>query len=1346
LGFGLALAPQQAMAQCAVSPAATPVTGTVTCADTTTTDTTYAGVSPSVHRNYNVDTSAGNVTGTVTAGSVVDGFGLAFTNTVGGNSLNVVNDGTIQIDAGNAATAGGSAALNITGTGATNINYSGTGDILNLGTGGDGLHVDMTGTGNLNATVGGDVTGVLNGINVVGTGTAGDLNITTATGTTVRGSFVGVWAQNNNAASTGDVTITNNAAVGSSGAPGTLAFGVFSNQAGLGDSTVINNGAVGSVTDRTTSTGVGADISNAASTATLSITGTGAIFSGGPGVLAQNAGSGTTFVDYSGAIDSTSTGVEIDSTGGGAVDVTVGSVTTTGGTAVDINQTNAAGAGAISLTTGDLAASTTAIDIDNAGTGAVTVNVDGSITADAGDAVNVSSTNAAAGAISITTLTGETLAASGGDGIEVDTAGTGLVTVTNAADITSGTGGIGTLGDGINVTATGTGGISVDNDGDIGAVGDAATLDGIFAVINNAASPGNVSVTGSGAIFADDEGIEIRTDGTGNVTVDYAGAITSANGEAIEAINDGTGTVSVTTGAGAITTTNDGAIYTRTTTAANTVITGAGAVTGTNGINANSTSGAIGITAGGVVTGTTGYGIGSNTTGLTTITVGANGDVTGATEAILVAGTGNTTITNGGTIGAAPTDLAINVTGGADTTITNQAAGELNGTITLGAADDDVINSGDWNTEGVNDFGGGLDVLTNNATGTIDIGAATSFVGLETLDNAGTVNAALGLTFDAGNTDVTNTGDFNVAGTIDFGGGTDTFDNQTGGVFTLTGDTTLAGLETLTNDGTIALDTFTLTGPAIAFDNTGTITTGGDAGVAGFTTFSNSGTIDLAAGTFTVLPGVPFVNTGTIFATDGDTTITGQSLFDNQGALDLQDGATNDTLTIDSDFVGSGASSLRVDFSAVDSDLLVINGDASGETAIDANYLGGLNLDGVLVVDAVTSDPDAFVLGSVTGETPLVDVSLVQEGADYFLVAAPTPATFNPLAVPAFATSLWYQSADEVLAETRKPVTTTGFSFWGDAYWSRDKFGDDNDTVTVDGIDFDVDNELETKRLGIQMGADYGFGGTARVGLTAGWGRAKADNDNDFTDIGLKAKGWNIGLYGQFGGITGFHGEALIKHDRYDAEFNDGAFDGVDFDIRETGIDGSVGYRFGIGGDANVDINAGVSHVTTKVDDIDAFGFNYDIGKLTSTRGRLGARAVFGGGIAPYVDATVYHEFNGDGDVEFFDGFNAYDVDTSNKGTWVRLEGGLSGNDGPGPILALWGDLGDKTGFGLRAGWRLGGRVAEALPPPPPPVVAPPPPPPPATQTCPDGSVILATDACPPPPPPPPPPPEPERG
>ena len=123
LGLGLAmLAPGQAQAACVVSPAASPVTGTIVCGTTTTTDTTYAGVSPSVHREYLVDTSTGDVTGTVSTGAVVDGFGLAFTNTVGGaNDIIVVNDGTIQVDALNTPTAGGSAALNITAIAGTPV-------------------------------------------------------------------------------------------------------------------------------------------------------------------------------------------------------------------------------------------------------------------------------------------------------------------------------------------------------------------------------------------------------------------------------------------------------------------------------------------------------------------------------------------------------------------------------------------------------------------------------------------------------------------------------------------------------------------------------------------------------------------------------------------------------------------------------------------------------------------------------------------------------------------------------------------------------------------------------------------------------------------------------------------------------------------------------------------------------------------------------------------------------------------------------------------------------------------------------------------------------------------------
>ncbi|MCA1800225.1 MAG: hypothetical protein LC650_02935, partial [Actinobacteria bacterium] len=604
--------------------------------------------------------------------------------------------------------------------------------------------------------------------------------------------------------------------------------------------------------------------------------------------------------------------------------------------------------------------------------------------------------------------------------------------------------------------------------------------------INNALSAGDILVTGSGAIFVDDNGIEVSTIGTGDVTVNYTGAI-DAGDDGINAVAT-TGALSVTS-AGVITA-GDMGIGTTTTTGNQTIALTGGSVTGvTDGINATATTGTIGVTlsGGADVTGTV-SGIAVASTGAQTIAVGTGSVVTGGTQAILLAGTGTATVTNSGIIGAAasPGGLAINAAAAGATGVTNNAGGTINGRLTLSAFNDTFSNSGTWNTQGITDFGAGTDALTNNASGIIN----------------------------------------------------------------LTGNTTLANLETFTQNGRINLNTFVLTGPAIAFTNNGFIDTSGSAGLAGFTSFSNAGTLDLAAGTFTV-PVAVFTNTGLILADEGATTITGQTSFANSGTLDLQDGVPNDVLTINSNFVGSGGSSLLVDFSGTASDRLVINGAASGTTTIGAAYLGGgFNLGGLLVVDTVSSSANAFVLGAVTGETPLLDVSLVQAGADYFLVAAPTAAAFNPLVVPGFATDLWYQSADEIFAETVKPATTSGVSFWGEGYVSRDKYGDRNDSVTIQGVEFEVDNRLKTKRHGLQMGVDYGFDGGGRVGLTGGYAWAKANGN---ADADLKAKGWNLGIYGQFGGLTGFHGEFLAKHDRYKARFTDGAFDDERFDIRATG-------------------------------------------------------------------------------------------------------------------------------------------------------------------------------------------------
>ena len=1079
-------------------------------------------------------------------------------------------------------------------------------------------------------------------------------------------------------------------------------------------------------------------------------------------------------------------GVTVDGFGLAIADSTGNTFVVTNDGVIQVNAGNTpvsqfSGQGALNLATNaDAITYSGTGDILNLGTGegffahlftggSLNATFGGSVRADNGDAIRVLADDPTTGVLNIITTAGETIRASGGDGIEIDTAGSGNVGIINAATISSGGAGVNTLQDGINVASTGTGGITISNTGAIGASGDRAQLTGISETITNAASAGTLSVSGTGAIFSVGNAIDLSTDGTGSASVVYGGALDTTAGDGVQ-VNTTTGPITVTTGGTITAAAGDGIDATSTT--GTQTLTANGAITASEiGIRALSTSGDITANVNASVTGTNQYGVYLASGGLKDVNVAAGATVTGGTAAIQVLGAGAATIDNSGTLGTALTGSVI---AGPNTavTINNLSGGTVLGNVILSDLADAINNSGTFNLINGSLFGAGADTVTNNsggvlnvsgtvdfgadadainnlAGGTVNIAAGTTLTGLETVSNAGTFNANAGLTLDAGNTAVTNTGTFNAAGTLDFGAGTDSFANSGSGIFNLTGATTLAGLETFTNTGRINLNTFTLTGPAVAFTNSGFIDTSGAAGLGGFTSVSNAGTLDLAPGIFTVPAGV-FTNTGLILADEGASTITGQTSFANSGTIDLQDGAVNDTLTINSAFVGSGGSSLLVDFNETASDLLVINGAASGTTSIAANYLGtGLfNLDGVLVVDAVSATPNAFVLGSVSGNTsPLVDFSLVQNGGEFLLVSAPNASAFDPLAIPVVATSLWYQSADEVLAETHKPATTSGLSFWGDLYYSQDEIGDD-DSIDVDGTAFDVDHELETKRHGIQLGVDYGFGG-GRVGVTGGYAWAKSDNDDDaLSDIGLKAKGWNLGLYGQFGGITGFHGEFLLKHDRYDAEFDDGVFDGEEFDIKETGVDGSVGYRFGLGGDANLDASVGVSHVRTKIDDIDAFGVNYDINTITSTRGRAGLRAVFGGGLAPYIDGTVYREFDGDADFEVFDGADTFDLDTDGKATWVRLEAGLSGNDGPGPILALWGDLGDKQGFGVRAGWRLGGRVAEAAPPPPPPptVVAPPPPPPPATQTCPDGSVILATDACPPPPPPPPPPPEPERG
>ena len=137
------------------------------------------------------------------------------------------------------------------------------------------------------------------------------------------------------------------------------------------------------------------------------------------------------------------------------------------------------------------------------------------------------------------------ISARNGDGIDVDQQGRGDVHVISHATINSGTT-LNTLLDGIDVNAFGTGNITIENHGAIGTAGDRAQATAINAAINNLTAAGNVSVTGTGNIFAVNEGIDVSANGSGSAFLDYDGNVDTSAGPAIQ-IDTKSGTITATT-------------------------------------------------------------------------------------------------------------------------------------------------------------------------------------------------------------------------------------------------------------------------------------------------------------------------------------------------------------------------------------------------------------------------------------------------------------------------------------------------------------------------------------------------------------------------------------------------------------------------------------------------------------------------------------------------------------------------------------------------------------------------------------------------------------------------------
>jgi len=457
-------------------------------------------------------------------------------------------------------------------------------------------------------------------------------------------------------------------------------------------------------------------------------------------------------------------------------------------------------------------------------------------------------------------------------------------------------------------------------------------------------------------------------------------------------------------------------------------------------------------------------------------------------------------------------------------------------------------------------------------------------------------------------------------------------------------------------------------------------------------TFAARGTSNFGAG-FDVL-----TNNGRVNA-DGAVTLAGLETFNNNALIDMVDGAANDVLTLPGAYTAGAGATLAIDVDAgttgTPADRLVIDGVVTGTTTVDLNFdePGVVNLDGTVIVDAGLGTGN-FVLGG-TERAGFVDFSLGANAAgDTLLFATPNARAIEVALLPQFGQTFWYRSADAwsiSAAQRRNDLQTgtgRGFGIWGQGYMAQEERGDWQD-VDIAGAATRTDLRYETDYRGLQGGIDFRPGdGPLTFGITGGYQKGDTDLASG-TDVDFK--GWNVGGYMLYGAPQGLYAELLAKVDFFDLDLNNGdLFAGADLEGKSYGAEGEIGFRTQIAG-ADVDLGAGLAYVKTDIDGFEASNAVFELDDTDSLRGQLGVRiSGQSGAFRPFADFRAFHEFLGDNEVRFISGGYTLPLSDRGLGTSGRIEIGVEGPVNAGGLfLSTWGELGDTTSYGVRAGFRF---------------------------------------------------------
>ena len=1176
--------------------------------------------------------NGGNISVTTTSVSASNtGFSSLFAQTAGTGTI-TVNAGTVT--GGASSTGVGATGIDlITGTGTIDAGY---GNVTTVGT---ALRSTSTGL-----------------LNLRGSGSTLSTSDVAATGAVLNAS--GVTGNLGNVTTTG---ANSQGAVINSTAPVNLIIG---NVNTTGNGVTVNGGAnaVTLTTGTVTATQVGATGTVINSTGPITFTG-GRQASNGANALAVNGGAGAINVNLAGAsVAGTATAVNITGTGP-VTFVNSATISTTGANSTGLNissGTSSVNCGNVSTTGPSSPAVVVAANgTTNVTCGTVTTTGTGS------DAIIVSNT------LGTTTVTGGTTSATG--------AGSRGIVVTSSAPATNGlvtvnTGVLTANGNGVVVDATG--GAA----GLVNANGNVTSTTGAGITLSTAGGAATVNQTGGTTITAATDAIRVNNTIGGAINVNAMDTLVANNGSGVfvgtnaataDPINVTTNVIRSTGGPG---------------TWGSQVRASAG--TGDITITSNGTissAGAPGSMFGGILALTNG-------TSNRNVTVNVNANIGSPTDGssasqVLVSATSSSARTLAVNImnasifgGPGAVQVQQNATSLGDIRIIGTGAGTLSATGPTGIG----VNARILNASNPGNI---LVDVTQNVFGTTQgINATTLGSGTVAVTARGNVTSSNGTAITAASGGST---------LVTIGAGTTTTGVQGVSLQGASGNTLIVN-GTLRNTGGTAPYSVLAGGPfTLTFGATGTIigpltfTTGND-------TFNNQGNFALPAA-LDFLAGTDVVNnTGTLTSFNGTASISNLETFNNVGGfVEMRDGVPDDVINLgNANFVGSGNSRLGLDVGGgaggLTSDRLVLGGNASGSTALNLTFLSGsaiIDRDGVLLVDAGTASGNPFTLAGPIS-AGLINFSLLQTGGDTFLVSNPDEVVFDSLVVSQMAMEASYQSIDAHVAcsaarRSGSDTNSSPLSLCGQLYASNDRTGENGRVSTAFGTNLTYSDRRKTERRGAQVEVGFKAGNSFEVGLTGGYGRSETRLSSN-SDI--QFDGHNVGVYAEFGAMSGLYASAMVKRDRFEGRFsNDIVAPLVRLKGRSTSVDGEAGFRTGQLAGAAFDAHVGLSYVRTHLNDFTTGNINFDSSKFDSLRGRAGVRLTWDGAITPFIDAKVFNEFRGDNDVRLGSGALFDTISGRGRGTWGRLEAGLAGN----AMVSAWVDVGDVKGWGGRVGFRF---------------------------------------------------------